>query len=406
MVDPVRLRSHGLAATDVSQAIAAQSVAIPGGRTLEPGKERVVKLETEARSVEELRDLVVASPGGKAVRVRDVANVVDGPAEARSAAELDGRAAVGLVVRKQSGANTVAVAEAVTRAPGRARGRCRPARGSSSSPTTRASSGARLRRCSTTCSSARSWRSWWCWCSCATGAPPSWRRWRCPTSVIGTFAAMHALGFTFNVITMLALTLSIGLLIDDAIVVIENMVRHLEKGSRPRRRAGRHRPDRAGGAGGDAGGDRGVRPGRLHEGAGGPVLLPVRRHGGGGGGHLVPGLDDAHPHALGAAAGAPRRGHGRGWAAALERFFQAVERGYRRALEWALDHRKATLRAAVGVLVATVGLGEVPPVHLHPGAGHEQPGGDAGAAGRHAARGDPARGGGALPARSRRSPGW
>ncbi len=54
-----------------------------------------------------------------------------------------------------------------------------------------------------------------------------------PTSIIGTFAVMRALGFTFNVITMLALTLSIGLLIDDAIVVIENIVRHLEEGESP-----------------------------------------------------------------------------------------------------------------------------------------------------------------------------
>ena len=60
-----------------------------------------------------------------------------------------------------------------------------------------------------------------------------------PTSIIGTFAVMQALHFTFNVITMLALTLSIGLLIDDAIVVIENIVRHLEQ-----RRSRRGRPPR------------------------------------------------------------------------------------------------------------------------------------------------------------------
>ena len=56
-----------------------------------------------------------------------------------------------------------------------------------------------------------------------------------PTSIIGTFAVMQALDFTFNIVTMLALTLSIGLLIDDAIVVIENIVRHLEHGESPER---------------------------------------------------------------------------------------------------------------------------------------------------------------------------
>ena len=57
-----------------------------------------------------------------------------------------------------------------------------------------------------------------------------------PTSVVGTFAVMQAMNFTFNVVTMLALTLSIGLLIDDAIVVIENIIRHVEEGQTPARR--------------------------------------------------------------------------------------------------------------------------------------------------------------------------
>ena len=357
VVDPVRLRSHGLAATDVSQAIAAQSIAIPGGRTLEPGKERVVKLETEARSVEELRDLVVASPDGKPVRVRDVANVVDGPAEARSAAELDGRAAVGLVIRKQSGANTVAVAEAVRAHLAEIQGAMPP--GSRIELVTDNSSFIRssieavqhdlllgaLLAVLVVLVFLRDWR--------ATVVASV----ALPTSVIGTFAAMHALGFTFNVITMLALTLSIGLLIDDAIVVIENVVRHLEKGEAPRAAA----------QGGTAQIALAVLAVTLAVIA---VFVPVA---------FMKGLVGRFFFQFGVTVAVAvaisylvsmtltpmlsarllaRHGEATGRVGrALERSLQAVERAYRRALEWALDHRKTTLLAAVGVMVATVGLG-------------------------------------------------
>ena len=127
-----------------------------------------------------------------------------------------------------------------------------------------------------------------------------------PTSVIGTFAVMQALGFTFNVVTMLALTLSIGLLIDDAIVVIENIVRHLEAGRRRRGRPRARAPARSRLA------VLAVTlaivavfvPVAFMEGIMGRVLLPVRRHRRGGGAHLVRRVDDAHPDALGAHAAA------------------------------------------------------------------------------------------------------
>ncbi len=115
VVSPQALKGYGLSPADVVAAVRGQSIDVPGGRTLEPGVERSVKLAAEARSVEDLRAVVLASPGGTPVRLGDVAQVLDGPAEARSQASLDGRGAIGLVVQKQSGANTVQVAEAVKR---------------------------------------------------------------------------------------------------------------------------------------------------------------------------------------------------------------------------------------------------------------------------------------------------
>ena len=89
-VSPDLAKGYGLSPTDVVAAVRAQSVDVPGGRTLEPGVERTVKLAGEARTVEALRALIVASPGGVPVRLGQVAEVVDGPAEARSSARLGG----------------------------------------------------------------------------------------------------------------------------------------------------------------------------------------------------------------------------------------------------------------------------------------------------------------------------
>src|SRR5512133_2060 len=103
VVDPSLAKGYGLAPAAVVAAIRGQSIDVPGGRTLEPGVERSVKLAGEARSVEALLAIVVASPGGVPVRLGQVAEVIDGPAEARGSAALSGKGALGLVVQKQSG---------------------------------------------------------------------------------------------------------------------------------------------------------------------------------------------------------------------------------------------------------------------------------------------------------------
>ncbi len=233
VVDPERLRGFGLAVSDVSQAIRAQNLDVPGGRTMDGGRERVVRLTSEAKSVDELRNIIIASPNGAPVRVRDVADVVDGPEEARSSAKSGDRSAVALVVRKQSGSNTVQVAESIKESLGEVNSLLpdgvRTEMVTDNSRFIRSSIAAVqfdlvlggalavlivlvfLRNLNSTLVAAVA----------------------LPVSVVGTFAVMAALGFTFNLITMLALTLSIGLLIDDAIVVIENIVRHLEEGKRP-----------------------------------------------------------------------------------------------------------------------------------------------------------------------------
>jgi HAE1 family hydrophobic/amphiphilic exporter-1 len=356
VVDPARLRSFGVAASEVAQAIGAQSVDVPGGRAEEPGTERTVKVAAEARTVGQLRDLVVASAGGAPVRLRDVADVVDGPAEPRSAAALNGRPAVALVVRKQSGANTVQVAERVTAALGAmqpllpqgarlevVRDNSRFIKASVRGVEEDLVVGGLL-AVLIVLVFLRSWR------TTVVAALAL------PTSVIGTFAVMHALGYTFNILTMLALTLSIGLLIDDAIVVIENITRHAEHGAAPEQAAHAGTKEIA----------LAVLAVTLSVLA---VFVPVA---------FMEGMVGRFFSAFGItvavavaisylvsmsltpmASAVILRSHGAPGriSRVIEAALARVERLYRRVLAWALDHRGATVAIAVATLVATVGLG-------------------------------------------------
>lgn len=232
-VDRDGLAAYGLTVSDLAGALQAQNLEVPGGRMLMDGREFAVKTKGEVDSVAALGDIIITGVGGAPVRVRDVARVEDGSAEERSASDLDGARAVALVIRKQSGANTVAVAQ-------RVKGELETIKSelpagmslivpSDNSVFIEASThdvqfdlmaGAIL----TVLIIMLFLRDWRATLISAIALP---------TSVIATFGFMEVMGFTFNNMTMLALTLSIGILIDDAIVVIENIYRHREAGKSP-----------------------------------------------------------------------------------------------------------------------------------------------------------------------------
>jgi len=355
VMDPKALKGYGLSPTDVVMALKAQSLDVPGGRTLEPQVERSVKVAAEARSVEDLRALVVASPLGTPIRLGEVADVQDGPAEARSSASLGAESAIGLVVRKQSGANTVQVAEAVKASLKRIEGQL-PA----GSRVALVVDGAKFIRSSISAVQEdmllggilavvvvllflRNFR------STLVSAVAL------PTAIIGTFAVMNALHFTFNVVTMLALTLSIGLLIDDAIVVIENIVRHLEEGDAPHEAARRGTSQIA----------LAVLAVTLAVVA---VFVPVA---------FMEGMMGRFFYQFGVTVAVAviisylvsmtltpmlsarvlreHQAHGRVFGA-IESVLTAIERTYRGALGWVLAHRAATMAGASLVLAATVVL--------------------------------------------------
>jgi HAE1 family hydrophobic/amphiphilic exporter-1 len=236
-LDPGALEEYHLAAGDVLQALQAQNVEIPGGRLNAPGVEWSVKTRGQVKSADELGDIIITSAAGAPIRISDVARIEDGQEELRSVATLNGQSAIGLTVRKSSGSNTVEVAERVHEAVRELQKQV-PAGVTISTP---------LDNSTFIEASIGSVRF-----DLAFGALLAviiilffLHDWRAtlvsalalPASVIATFAFINAMGFTFNNMTMLALTLSIGMLIDDAIVVIENIHRHLEMGKEPKQAA-------------------------------------------------------------------------------------------------------------------------------------------------------------------------
>jgi len=232
-VDPEKVKSFGLSVTDVVSALKSQNVEIPGGRIESGDREFAVKIKGEVSSVQELSEIIITQMGGAPVKIGDVATVEEGEAERRSTSSINDMSAISLLVTKQSGANTVEVANKVKE--------------SLEQIKTLVPKGVKI--AIPTDSSLFIKKS-------ITGVQEDLllggvlavliilfflRDWRAtlisavalPTSVIATFAFIWAMGFTFNTMTMLALSLSIGMLIDDAIVVIENIYRHLSSGKSP-----------------------------------------------------------------------------------------------------------------------------------------------------------------------------
>jgi len=238
-VSPTKLTGYGLAIDDVAQALQAQSLDLPAGHLTEGAREFTVTTRGEVRSVAEIRDIMISGLGGAAIRISDVAEVVDDMEEARSASFLNGQSAIALVVRKKSGANTVEISDRLRAELAALEPRLNELGVTYAIPNDNSSFirksiedvqmdlliGAGLtvliifvflHDLRVTFISALA----------------------IPTSVIGTFAFMDVMGFSLNNITMLAMSLSIGILVDDAIVVIENIFRHLELG-KPRLQAAR-----------------------------------------------------------------------------------------------------------------------------------------------------------------------
>ena len=229
-LDPAALAANNVAVAQVVQALGAQNLAVPVGRVTGSYDERTIRLSGRPERPADFEDLAIVTAGGRTVELGDVAVVRDGGEEQRTMALADGAPAVGIDIKKSRGFSTTAVSQGVL-------ARVDPIRRTLPEGVQLRvvqDSGARVERSVNDVVRSlvegaaltvlvvflflASWRS-----TVITGLA-------LPISVLAAFIAVEVLGFTLNTMSLLGLSLAIGILIDDAIVVRENIVRHMEMG--------------------------------------------------------------------------------------------------------------------------------------------------------------------------------
>ncbi len=365
-LDPALLRAQKLSVNEVARALQSQNADVPGGR-LDQGA-TTVTLRTRGRidSIDGFGDVVLREVNGHPVRLRDVARVEDGMAEPRTQASVNGTPTVLLQIRKQSGTNTVEVAANVKR---------RLAELETILPP-----GYQLRIVRDEAQ----------FIEAAIGAVQEHliigsllaaivvfvflnnlrstliAAIAIPTSIVATFALIWYMGFTLNMLTMLALTLSVGIVIDDAIVVLENIYRFIEEKGMPPMQAAVEATQEIGLA---------VMATTLSLVA---IFAPVGFMSGMVGRFMASfGLTMAFavlvslfvsftltPMMSAYWLKPPAKGHE--GESKHNRFFEPLDRAYMRMLEWAMAHRGLVAVGAVVVLLSSVPLFRVTAVNFTP----------------------------------------
>jgi hydrophobe/amphiphile efflux-1 (HAE1) family protein len=233
---PDRLLSLGITAAEINKQLRVTSVDLAGGRGEVGGQEQSIRTLSAAHSVDTLAATSIVLPGGRKVRLDELATLSDGSAEARTFARFNGEPVVAFAVSRSKGASDATVSKAVEKRIGEL-GQAHP--------------NVRLDRIDSSVTyTVGNYES-----AMKTLIEGSLlavvvvfillRDWRAtlisalalPLSIIPTFWAMSALGFSLNLVSLLALTLVSGILVDDAIVEIENIVRHMRMGKSPYRAA-------------------------------------------------------------------------------------------------------------------------------------------------------------------------
>ena len=228
-INPDRLSAYNLSIQQVKDSVKRQNIEIPGGRITWKGREEGIRTMGRFERVEDFNNLIVADYKGAPVRLIDLGYVIDGEEEARTLSRLDGNNAVSLLIRKQSGTNTVEVTDRVkerlefikTALPQDinievVKDQSKFIKRSVSQVEEHLILGSFLasliillfiRNLKTAFIAALA----------------------IPTSIIATFTAMRYMGFTINNMTLLALSVCTGIVVDDAIIVLENIFRHIEE---------------------------------------------------------------------------------------------------------------------------------------------------------------------------------
>ncbi len=232
-LDPFRMRALHIGVEQVTEALRRENQLLPAGALKNTRQEMMVQVQGRMSDPRAFADIVIVQRGDAPVRLRDVASVIDGEAEPTSLALIDGKAALSIDIYKVSNANTVKTADGIRQTIadlnkeipdgmtlGVIRDDSESIRNSLSDVKHTLFEGAAL-TILIVFVFLGSWRS-----TVITGLT-------LPLALLGSIFMIHLLGFSLNIMTLLALSLCIGLLIDDAIVVRENIVRHALRGKSP-----------------------------------------------------------------------------------------------------------------------------------------------------------------------------
>lgn len=233
-VDQTKLTQYQLTVADVMDAIGKEHVEMPAGRIETPQTEQNVRAMGEAASVDDFADIRIPTRAGKPVYtpiyLKDVATIEDGLADARRISRSDFKPAIGLGIRKQTGSNEVEVARAVFKKLEKVRQRL--PEGMTLEPVVNRSRFIEdsIHELNITLVLSAIVTSLVCWLFLGSWSATFNILLAIPTSILGAFMVIKFCGFTLNTFTILGLSLAIGMVVDDAIMVLENITRYREMG--------------------------------------------------------------------------------------------------------------------------------------------------------------------------------
>ncbi len=232
-LDPDRLAAYRLTVQDVEEAIRRQNLEVPAGRIESQQREFSVTARTDLNTVEQFNDIVLKNAGGALVRLRDVARVTEAAASERSRVRLNGVPSISTGVVRNATANPLEVAAGVKALIPQIQRDLPPSVTVIQANDNSVFIDRSIKAVYTTVAEAVVLVALVVFVFLRTLRASIIPLITIPVSLIGTFAMIALAGFTINTLTLLALVLAIGLVVDDAIVVLENIYRHIEKGLTP-----------------------------------------------------------------------------------------------------------------------------------------------------------------------------
>jgi hydrophobic/amphiphilic exporter-1 (mainly G- bacteria), HAE1 family len=232
-VDPKALAARGIGLDEVTAAVSAGNPNLPTGTLWGPQRAYTILADGSISSAPEFRQLAVTYQNGAPVRLQEVARVIDDVQDSRTAAWFDGRRAVTLAIQRQPGTNTVQVADAAKNMVARLSSQLPPSVEVNTLYDRSVSIRESVHDVQLTLLITLALVVMVIFLFLRNLSATVIPSLALPFSIIGTFTVMYLLGYSLDNISLMALTLSVGFVVDDAIVMLENIVRHLEMGKRP-----------------------------------------------------------------------------------------------------------------------------------------------------------------------------